>query len=336
MKINWLIVLVLVCQVNAQQSDFKHIDFRKADSTALVFKNEKLDNLPILSYNLTNHLNSDVERFRAIYLWICTNIKNDYSLYLKNERRRKRFKNDPHKLNEWNNQLKKDVYKKLLKSNKTICTGYAFLLKKLSELANLDCEIVNGYGRTSSTEIDKLISPNHSWNAIKLNNKWYLCDPTWASGSQNAETLEFVFQYNDGFFLAEPELFSINHFPIESNWVLHDNNEQSFSEFLKAPVIYGNAYKNLKQHNAPKLLYNIVKKHENIIFEYELQNSIKVDTVTFLIDNGYNTKTIKPTYTQVDKNSLVLGYKFNTTGMYDVHVLIGDDLISTYTFQVKG
>jgi transglutaminase/protease-like cytokinesis protein 3 len=336
MKIIWLIAFIFVCQSYAQQSDFNHIDFRKADNIALALKNEKLDNLSDLSYNLTHDLKTDVEKFRAIYLWVCTNIENDYSQYLKNERKRNRYKKDTVKLYNWNNQLKQDVFKRLLKSNKTICTGYAFLVKKLADFANLDCDIVHGYGRTSTTDIEKLDKPNHTWNAIKLNDKWYLCDPTWASGIQNAETLEFTFQYNDGYFLAEPKLFAVNHFPTESKWLLYNENTPTFNDFLNAPVIYGNAYKNLKSHNTPKLLHNSIKKHETIVFEYELLNTIDGKAVSLLIDNGHNTKTIKPTTTTVTNTTLVLKHEFKTTGFYDVHLMINDEYISTYTFEVKS
>ena len=82
---------VFVSGINAQVSDFKHLDFTKADSIALSLKKEKLTNLPELSYKLTSNLDTDAERFRAIYRWVCANIANDYGLYLKNNRKRQRF-----------------------------------------------------------------------------------------------------------------------------------------------------------------------------------------------------------------------------------------------------
>ena len=55
---------------SAQKSDFKHINFNKADSIANLYKNEKLTNLPLLAYKLTYRLDTDVEKFRAIYIWV--------------------------------------------------------------------------------------------------------------------------------------------------------------------------------------------------------------------------------------------------------------------------
>ena len=63
-----------------------------------------------------------------------------------------------------------------------MCTGYAYLIKELCFLANIESEIIDGYARTVRSNIDALDMANHSWNAVKLNNKWYLCDATWSSG----------------------------------------------------------------------------------------------------------------------------------------------------------
>jgi transglutaminase/protease-like cytokinesis protein 3 len=334
--IKHVILFLFACQSYAQIADFNHIDFKKADSIALTCKNEELYNLPLLSHKLTSNLNTDVERFRAIYIWVCTNIKNDYPLYLHYERKNKRFKNNNLKYNNWQSGFKKTVFKTLLEDHKTICTGYAYLLKTLANLAGLDCELIHGYGKTSTTDIENLDSPNHTWNAIKLKNKWYLCDPTWASGLQNPTTFEFNFQYNNGYFLAEPKLFAVNHFPVNSKWLLLNDNLPTFADFLNAPILYRKAYTNLKLHNSPKSLYNAVKKYDSVIFEYELKNSINCQDVRLIIDNGHSNKTIRPSSTTLTNTSLVLEHEFNSTGFYDVHVLIGDDLISTYTFEVKS
>ena len=63
-----------------------------------------------------------------------------------------------------------------------MCTGYAYLIKEMCFIADLDCEIIDGYARAFDANVNGLESLNHSWNAVKLNNKWYLCDATWSSG----------------------------------------------------------------------------------------------------------------------------------------------------------
>ena len=337
MKRLYCIVSFLIAfQSYAQISDFKSINFKKADSIALGCKDEGLHNLPELADKLTSNLNTDAERFRSIYKWVCNNIANDYSLYLKNKHKRNRFKNDSLKLKDWNTKFSKTLFSKLLKNKKTICTGYAYLVKTLSNLADLECEIVQGYGRVSTTDIKNLDLPNHSWNAIKLNNKWYLCDPTWASGIPNTETNRFTFMYNDGFFLANPKLFAVNHFPIDQKWWLLDEDMPSFETFLASPILYGKAYENLNLHIVPKKMHHNVKKHENITFKYKLSKTIKPEDISLLIDNGFNSLKTKPKSVIVNNKCLTIEHLFKTHGFYDVHLYIGENLISTYTFSVKN
>ncbi|WP_452599782.1 transglutaminase domain-containing protein [Pontimicrobium sp. MEBiC01747] len=336
MKTLWYILpFVIVLQSNAQLSDFGTVNFYKADSIALAYKNEGLNNLPQLSYKLTSNLNTDVEKFRAIYLWVCTNIANDYNLYLKNSRKRQQLQHQAGKLNAWNERVKKEIFRKLLKREKTICTGYAYILKELSKLANLNCVIVNGYGRTSTTDIGKLNIPNHSWNAIKLNNKWYLCDPTWASGVPDPKTNIFVFKYNNGYFLTNPELFAVNHYPIDSKWLLLNTKTPTFESFIEAPIIYSKAYTNLALHESPKKMHHTIAKDESIAFKYTLLKPVVEDNISLLINDGNNSKTIQPENTRIKNLNLSFNHQFNTTGFYDVHLYIKEDLIATYTFRVE-
>ena len=175
--IKWIfliITLISQLEIKAQISDFKNINFKNADKIAFDYKGNDLSNLPGLAYNLTHNLSSDVEKFRAIYLWVSTNIEGDYDGFRKNIAKRSKYKNDSLEQYKWNKSFSNQVFKKLAKEKKTICTGYAYLVKNLANLANIKCEIIDGFGRNESTEASKSKFPNHSWNAVQINNKWYL------------------------------------------------------------------------------------------------------------------------------------------------------------------
>lgn len=321
-------------QSYAQVSDFNGINFQKADSIALSYKNEKLHNLPELAYKLTSNLPTEVERFRAIFTWVCENIANDYRLYSRNMSKRQRYKDDSLKLEKWNSHFRTLVYEKLLKRNKTICTGYAYLVEELAQLANINCKMVHGYARTSTIDVETLDMPNHSWNAVELDGKWYLCDPTWASGIPNPETFQFQFYYNDGFFLPNPKLFAINHYPIDKKWLLLDD-KPPFETFLDAPIIYGEAYKYLDSHTVPVKMHRIVKKNDTVAFKYELLKPVKTKDISFLIDNGTRSNKVSPKWVSNKGRSLTIEHTFKYTGFYDVHLYIGEALIATYTVKVK-
>ncbi|MEZ4792177.1 MAG: transglutaminase domain-containing protein [Gelidibacter sp.] len=329
-------LFILTYQCAAQISDFKKVNFQRADHIALDCKDVGLDNLPQLVRKLTSELPTEVEKFRAIYKWVCSNIANDYGLYEKNMRKRQRFKNDSLKLKTWNEKFRKQSFQTMIEHHRAICTGYAYLVKEMSSLANIQCEVVHGFARTSTINVETLDIPNHSWNAVELNGKWYLCDPTWASGIPNASTFRFEFNYNDGFFLANPELFAINHYPIDKKWLLIEKETPTFENFLEAPILYGKAYANLNSYSEPKKMHNTVQKHEVISFKCELQKPANPEDISLMVDNGSISQKVHPENTIIDNKSMTIEYSFDRTGFYDVHLYIGPDLISTCTFRVKG
>lgn len=337
MKAALYIGLVLVAfQSNAQLSDFDTIDFQKADHIALECNYEGLQNLPKLSHQLTSKLTTDVEKFRAIFTWVCTNVANDYRRYEQNMRKRRRFKNDSLKLSDWNTDFRKLSFQKLLEDQKTICTGYAYLVNELSRLANINCKIIHGFAKTSTIDINELDVPNHSWNAVELNGKWYLCDPTWASGTPNSSTNQFEFNYNDGFFLSNPRLFAINHYPVEKKWLLLNDQDSSFEAFIDAPVLYGKAYLNIDVYSEPKKMHNTVLKNEPVVFKLQLTKPTNIEDISLLVDNGSTSIMIHPESTSIKDQTLTVEYKFERSGLYDVHLLIRSDMVSTHTFKVKS
>ncbi|MEP0266847.1 transglutaminase domain-containing protein [Dokdonia sp.] len=215
-----LVCFTFIVPLHAQRSDFNKIDFTKAEHIANRYKGEDLTNLPLLVHHLTSQLETDAERFKAIYYWVSHNISGNYDLMHTNERTRKKLKNDPEELQRWNHQFKKEVFTKLLSDKETLCTGYAYLIKVLSNLAGLECTIIHGYDLNNSAKSNKQNGPNHSWNAIKLNGKWYLCDATWSAGYTDMSNFLFEFEYDNTYFLMKPSEFVKTHKPLDEKWTL--------------------------------------------------------------------------------------------------------------------
>ncbi|CAM4151228.1 MULTISPECIES: transglutaminase domain-containing protein [Flavobacterium] len=334
-KFFYLIVIFFgSTSLQAQLSDFKSFNFTKADAKALQYKGESLENMPKLAYDLTYNLATDVEKFRAIFIWVSTNIKYEYGFYLKNARVRKKFKNDSIKLAEWNKEFSLKVFKKLLKEQKTVCTGYAYLIKELSNLANIKCEIIDGYGRTANDETLRLIVPNHSWNAVQLNNKWYLCDATWSSGYYNANEYKFQYDFNDGYFLTDPNWFVKNHFPLDSKWLL-TAKETQFSAFEKMPIMYNEAfkYKVFPMHSLK--LRNEVVKNKEVVFFIKALYSLEKKAIKIEIGSGKNSSLVQPIINELSDGVFEIKHTFTTRGVYDVHFKMNEDYIFTYIVKVK-
>lgn len=228
--LTYIVLWMAVLSAKAQVSDFKRIDFGRADSVARLYPNHPLNSLPDLANKLTRPFTTDAEKFRAVFTWVCLNIRNDYELYLKNKQQREQCKTEA-ELKIWYKTFSKTLFLELLNNHKTICTGYAYLIRELALASGLECVIVDGYGRTPGSKLNKDF-PNHNWNAVKLNGKWYLCDATWASGRIDNLSKTFVANYNDDFFLMTPEKFIKRHFPLDDRWMLMEMPQPTLQEFL--------------------------------------------------------------------------------------------------------
>jgi transglutaminase/protease-like cytokinesis protein 3 len=327
----FLFIIIFNNGLFAQISDFKSVDFTKADRIAKLNKGASLENLPLLTQQLTSTLQTDVEKFRAIYSWVCHNIEGDDAQHSKVTSKRKKFKNDSTALLKWNANFKKIAFKKLLKHKKTMCTGYAYLVKELCFLANIDCVIIDGYGRDVEANVNQLERANHSWNAVKLNNKWYLCDATWSSGYMDYRG-NFIKDYNDGYFLTLPVLFGKNHFPLQLQWTL--NSSVTASTFINAPLVYGETFKHNISPITPKNMNLSVKKNDDVTFSFKSPKSASEKKVSLVYYIGAREILLQINSIENNDNITSFHYNFKQRGHYDVHIKVNSDVVATYTVNV--
>jgi transglutaminase/protease-like cytokinesis protein 3 len=269
MKVSALMIftsIISFVHLQAQTADLKSINFKKADSIAALYPNHSLRDLRNLAEKLATPLSTDTEKFRAIYKWVCNNIDNDYVLYQKNKRNREKHK-DPEERKEWNKKFHVRVFKTLLESHRTVCTGYAYLIKELAFHAGLKAVIIDGYGRTSQSNIRGSGVANHSWNAVQLDGNWHLCDATWSSGAVDATLSKFVRNFNDCYFLADPALFVRNHYPLDSSWMLLSKKPTLYN-FLNRPLIYYGIYDYKIDQLFPETFDIVAVKGKTISFQF--------------------------------------------------------------------
>lgn len=314
----------------AQLADFTHHDFSKADSIAALYPNHSISNLNELSHKLTSTLNTDVQKFRAIYKWVCDNIANDYSYYARNKRMREKLNDDPEQLEEWNEGFRPKVFNKLVKEHKTVCTGYAYLIKELAYFATIECKMIDGYGRTAQANIDGEGIPNHTWNAVKLNSKWYLCDATWSSGSITLERSMFIKEFSEAYFLVDPVLFIQNHYPLDPKWNLMDHSP-TLIEFLHRPLVYKNALSHAIVPHSPSVFKPTVKKGEKITFRFRSRSEI--EKIKMEIGYGGKVNSFYPVVYKDEQGFYCIDHTFSAKGMYDVHFIKNDDYLFTYVVK---
>jgi hypothetical protein len=105
----------------------------------------------------------------------------------------------------------------ILSRRKGVCYDYAILFEALCQHAGLGCYRVDGYAFASLGQRQLPTTPNHSWNAVRLDSTWYLLDPTWGYVSD-----ELALTFNHDYFLTPPATLIYNHLPANPVWQLLD------------------------------------------------------------------------------------------------------------------
>ncbi|MBA4850965.1 transglutaminase domain-containing protein [Emticicia sp. BO119] len=165
-----------------------------------------------LASQITGGISTDSLKVRAIYEWVTDNIAYDIDLF--NEMNIKTVEQ----------YAEAQKSEKVIQRKKAVCMGYTNLFQDLCIALNIKAYNVTGYSKSPDLHTNALIfSPErHSWNAVKINNKWYLCDPTWSAGSINVQTGLFRKQLNEEFYLSEGKAFIKRHIPLDPLWQLSD------------------------------------------------------------------------------------------------------------------
>ncbi|WP_212005588.1 transglutaminase domain-containing protein [Chitinophaga sp. HK235] len=200
-----LFILLCSCVLSAL-AVAQQPDYTGADSTALALKGRHFSSVAELVNQLTPGLNNNQLKARAIYDWVTENIKYDMQAFIS-----KTYLNEKSPL-------------MTLTDRKGICQNFSELVKEMCLLAHIPCEIVTGLGKFGPN----LGTDLHAWNAIQLNNKWYLMDVSWGSLQRPGNKYDY--------FLTPPEQFICDHFPNSARWSLLDKTPDK-QTFLSYPYI---------------------------------------------------------------------------------------------------
>jgi len=326
-------IFFLSGRLQAQIPDYKAGDFARADSIAALYPNHSLVNLKSLADKLTLPLATDLEKFRSIYRWVCANIETDYDFYIKNKSKREKLNDQPEALKQWNQKSNPYFFRKLLREHKTICTGYAYLVKELAFHAGLPCKIIDGYGRTVDANFGGTGIANHSWNAVQLNHQWYLADATWSSGAIDPQQKTHIKQFEDAYFLTPPALFVLNHYPLDSAWMLL-KDKPTLPDFLNGPLIYKTGIRNKVLPVFPKTFRTNTTKGEKVTFRFRKENEQLIKKVELLIIQGGTFTSVYPGVNTDSDGFSSIDYVFRQRGSYVVHLLLNDEYVFTYTVRV--
>lgn len=183
------------------------VDYTKIDKQAESVP-QNLKTAQEITRYLTRNLSSQKDKVRAIYYWIAHTIRYDVSKMNLNE-----TYTDPQELVD-----------EVLKNRKGVCANYAALFNAFCKAAGIQSYIIEGYTRQN----EKTIFIGHAWNAVKIDNKFYCIDATWASGYVNGR--RYTQMFRDKFFMIPPVEFIRSHMAFDPVWQF-SNNPITHNEF---------------------------------------------------------------------------------------------------------
>ena len=155
-----------------------------------------------LARYLEKNTASDLEKARAIYVWLTENISYDDD--------------------EFNNDKFSDMSaESVLARRKTVCEGISNLYLALGEAMNLKIEKVVGYSKGYSYSVGSTFKEaNHAWNVIKIDGNWRIFDATWGQGNGTKVDGKLVSkkEFDDYWFNVDPYEAIFSHLPEDSKW----------------------------------------------------------------------------------------------------------------------
>jgi len=218
-----------------------------------------------LARQIQQDFTSDFNRVRAIYTWLATNVSYDLKTLYNGETQINFSYSSQEDLSRKLTAINTHTANQTLLTNKAICEGYAQAFKKVSEQLGIPCMLVGGFSKSDVRDIGSNPSQeDHAWNAVKIQNKWYLVDATWGAGYTNGDT--WVQRFDDFFFLTDPNKFAITHYPSEKEWQLIKRT-MTKKQFYAAPIYAKSFFKNNLKLISPLQGELFVKSDSDIIIE---------------------------------------------------------------------
>ena len=180
----------------------------------------------LLASQITSGITKDSLKVRAIYTWLADNIAYDVDQF--NQRTNRT-------MDEYAESQKPE---RVIVTRKAVCMGYSMLFQDLCLSLNIKAQHIAGYCKSLDPQTRTLTFSNqlHSWNAVKINGRWYLCDPSWSAGAVNMATGRFQKKLNEEYYLTDSQTFIQRHLPFDPLWQLR-YEPVSLQQFRSSEII---------------------------------------------------------------------------------------------------
>lgn len=207
--------LFLIFSASVLCQDFSSIDKHASRHTRAI--GSSIDQL---GDHLLKVCNTDIEKARAIYVWLTSNISYDIAALR-------------------SNQITNCDANHVFHKRKTVCEGFSNLFYELGKYMDLDIVKVHGYSKgLDHRKGQKFNDTDHAWNAIKIDSTWRLFDATWGEGYVDLQQNKSVSikEFSDFWFDVDPYDAVFSHYPEDTNYLLIEPH-LSLKEFEMLPYV---------------------------------------------------------------------------------------------------
>ena len=186
----------------------------------------------------------------------------------------------------------------------------------------------------------------HEWNAVHIEEEWYLIDTTWGSGF-SMDGKNFIKKFNPYYFFTPPQEFVRGHLPFISKWQLLPKPKKISQQiFMSFASLKSNFF--TVGFNSIDPDFNINEVKEKGKFELYFEKSkdinhdkIKVKAKLYLVENENKCKEIKNSILEIRKEDCYeINYLISKKGDYKLQIFGCDDNIKEYselcTLQLKS
>lgn len=290
-------------------------DYSSVDSKVSIYP-KSFASVDKLAEKINSDFKTEEDKARALFTWIATNVKYDLVAYSKPEQPvAYSFRTQEEKMIK-QRKFKEELAAKTLKTKKGVCEGYATLYELTAGKMGLEAVIVPGTSKSHPTHIGKQPgASDHAWNAVKIDDKWHLIDVTWGAGTVTGSPLKFEFRFNDGYFLTDPAVFALNHYPDKEKWLLTD--AVSKADFATAPLYYGNYVRGGYNFISPGTgLITITKP---VLLPFRIKNLKPGDKLAYAFSKDRLLKEVQPK-TDGDVAAFDIPLDVKNTGFLTIYI----------------
>ncbi len=199
-----IFAVTLTLSTPSEAKPYEQVDFKNVDEHALNTPKSAEKSVSKLAKYLLKEANTDLEKARAIFIWITDRVEYDVKSY-------------------FSGRIKNQAPKRILKKKVAVCDGYSQLFKAIADEMGLETIKISGYAKGFGYQGNKRIEgpPNHAWNVVKIDGQWHFIDSTWAAGTVGYNR-KYNKEFNEHYFLTPPDEFIGDHWTNDTKWQLLD------------------------------------------------------------------------------------------------------------------